>query len=175
MTLKNPSLHHPLLPTSTPVVQGDRNEGSSQVVSFSAHRESFPCSDMSPPHKQVLHKLLQLGSLFHRVQCSGTACSSVGPHRVKSPTRKPAWSLFQGRISVSSQPPSGMHLLQQGLLHVSGSLPPCAFHGLQGTAVSPWAAPRAAGESQFWSLGTSCLFSTDLSPQLFLSHVLTLL
>ncbi|KAK4828209.1 hypothetical protein QYF61_024643 [Mycteria americana] len=112
----------------------------------------------SLPRETVLHELLQHESfpqaaVLHEpapawvpsMGCSpsGTDCSSVGPpqgHKscqqtcssvgssLHGPTG-PARSLLQHRLPMGSQPPSGIHLLQRGVLHglqadISSPCPP---------------------------------------------------
>lgn len=108
----NPKNTSPICPLSSSTYScsgaGRRGEGvsSSHIFSPRAQGEkSSLCAGMSPmcasmsPYKflqcelisqatTVLHELLQCVSLFHRCNPSGIACSSVGSHRVTSPTRK---------------------------------------------------------------------------------------
>jgi len=90
----------------------------------------FPCSSMgSLPQETVLHKMLQCGP-FPRMQ-SLRNCCSVGPlwgHKSCLKTCSsvssslhgstgPGRSLLQHRLFTVSQPPSGIHQLQRGVLH----------------------------------------------------------
>jgi len=82
-----------------------------------------PCSRVGSLHK-LLHWSASHGLQFF------TNCSSVGPLRGQKPCQQtcssvgscphmstgPARSLLQHRLPTGSQPPSGIHLLQHGIL-----------------------------------------------------------
>lgn len=102
------------------------------------------------------------------------------PHNVTSPVSKPLHGstgpdrgLLQHGLSTESQHLLGIHLLQRGVLPVlQVDLCSCYLHGCRGTAVCPWSAPWAAGDSLCFEHPLTLLL--NLVPAgLFLSHTLT--
>jgi len=90
---------------------------------------------------------------------SGTGCSSVGPHGVKSPASKPALAWAPLSMGPQVQPgacsstgsPRGHSFPQASTCSGVGSLPRAAggyllHHGPPWLQASPWSAARAAGD-----------------------------
>lgn len=137
----------------------------------------------------VLHKLLQQESF------SDCSSSQTAPAWVFSRARSPSGTDFSAPHTVNSchQTCSGHGLLSQHMLPRDSSsigfpqvnsLPQASTcsnmrssTGCRGTAASPWSAPQAAGESQFWHMDQ--LLSLPLHGPWYLqscfSHVFSLL
>lgn len=116
----------------------------------------FPCITMrSLLQETVFYELLQCESFpWGAVDQEQTAPACV-PHKITNPASKPS-PLHQSRgpdrslLPMGSQPPSGIHLLQCGVLHrLQEDL--CStmdLPGLKGQSCIPRSAPQAARESR---------------------------
>lgn len=128
----------------------------------------FPCFTMrSLLQETILYGLLQCEA-FPWGSCQDQTAPACVPHKVTNPASKPD-PLHRSRgpdrslLPMGSQPPSGNHLLQCGVLQGCRriSAPPWTSLCYRGTAAPPCSAPQGSLGSSTCS--TSCpSFYTDL-------------